>query len=150
MYARHLVRIASILSLLTLVLFKFQNCAPTNPGEDFAQSPDGEVRIVDRWQTANKIEFMSPSYLVEETVEAVNVQGLCVGLPKGSRLAWQLADTVAGVIESGVAECQMGNFQLQVKSLHFSDCNSRLELKAQAENSSEAPAITVFRPFCDS
>lgn len=152
MRVRHLARVFSIVCLLSLLLLKFQNCAPVHPVEAYSQPNDGgdsEVRIIDRWGN-NKVEFLSPSYLVEDSVQVVNVQGLCVGVPRGHRLIWQLSDVVRGVLEVGMTECDMGQFQVQVKGLHFEDCQSQLELKAQALDSSEAPAVTVFRPFCES
>jgi hypothetical protein len=151
MNVRKWTQTLSILALLSIVLVKFQNCAATKPGEDYATNNDGEVRIIDQWSSANKIEFLSPSFLVENTVQSIVVPGLCVGAPKGQRLAWQLLDQAGSIIvESGTTECVMGNFQLSLSNLAFANCGSRLELKAQKENSSEPPAVTILRPFCES
>lgn len=148
MNVRKWSRIFSIFSLLLIVMFKFQNCAPTRPGEEFSSQPSGEVRIVDQW-APSKVEFLSPSYLIETTVQEVNVPGLCVGAPKGQRLVWQLLDTKDHVIiESGIVECLMGNFQLTINKVAFNDCKTELELKAQKEESPEPPAITILRPYC--
>lgn len=145
MTVRRFTRVFSICALLSLVLVKFQNCAPVNPSKYAA---DGEVRIIDDW-SQNKIEFMSPSYLVENSVQSINVQGLCVGAPKGQQVVWQLV-AQDGVVETGQTECLMGSFQLNISRLRFNDCNSQLEVRAQKADSIDAPAITVLRPFCDS
>lgn len=144
MPARRLARVVSVCALLSLVLVKFQNCAPTHPSQQFV---DAEVRLIDQWNEG-KIEFMNSSYLVETTARNISVPGLCVGAPKGQVLVWQLLDDEQ-VVKAGYAECVMGGFQLTITGLEFSGCDRQLELRAHKRDSEEPPAVTVLRPFCD-
>lgn len=135
----------SIFALLTVVLFKFQNCAPAPIGAQVES--DSEVRLIDQWYEG-KLEFLSPAYVVQAPVENVVVQGLCVGAESGELLSWRLVDQAQRrVLEEGQSECIRGGFQLQISQLIFQDCASRFELVA-SRSKDNRNAVTVLRPFC--
>lgn len=144
-------RVLAILSILMVVMFKFQNCAPA-PGLDGASiGSDGTVRLVDGWTgIADKISFMSPTYLIQGDAARIEVQGVCPGVQNSELIGWQLVRSDDElVMASGSSACDLGGFQVELAQLTFDDCNSRYEIRASSTSTSSS-ATTVLRPFCDS
>lgn len=147
-------RVFTIGALVLVVMFKFQNCAPPSglqnqAGEDGL--PDGEVRIVDRW-APQKIEFMSPSQLIESEERSVQVHGLCVGSDKGEQIAYQVIEISNDprIVYQGVVNCVMGGFELTLQSLTFTSCSSRYQVRATRLGDEQNYAETVLQPNCSS
>ncbi len=143
-------RILAILSILMVVMFKFQNCAPA-PGMDASAGNNGSVRLVDGWTgVADKISFMSPTYLVQGDTPRIEVQGVCPGVQNNELIGWELIRSDdESVVTSGSSACDLGGFQVDLAQITFEDCNSRYEIRASSPSTS-ASATTVLRPFCDS
>lgn len=145
-------RLVSIICLLSVVVFKFQNCAQT-PGSEFSQSSDGEVRLVDGWVDANKLSFMSPTYLVQENVSNIEVRGNCPLTNMNGEeniVDWQVVRLSDGaVVNSGQSLCESGSFQLALNDIQFGACDTRYEVRAQSAATSLQEAETVIRAFCD-
>lgn len=142
-------RILAILSILMVVMFKFQNCAPV-PGANSMASTDSKVGLIDGWNGVEKIAFMSPTYLVQGDSARIEVQGVCPGVQDSNLIGWELIRTDDdSVMASGSTQCDLGGFAVELAQVSFADCNSRYEIRAH-DPSSTNKATTVLRPFCDS
>lgn len=146
-------RTITIGALLLVVIFKFQNCAPPTAMQSDLSSgaPDDEVRIVDRW-APQKVEFMSPTQLVEGQERIVQIQGLCVGSEKGEQIAYQVIEisNEPRVISEGVVNCVMGGFEVELQALVFTSCSSRYQVRAARMGDDQNYAETVLQPDCSS
>ncbi len=135
---RNLNRFLTIVAV-SLLLFKFQNCAPNPGATQLTESPDGidsEVRIVDRYKNAD-IAFLSSETPVANTAtEALNVRGLCVGADDNEIINWEVTDSPNAIqaVVAGSSVCKFGQFELALQELTFSACNESLTLRAQLGN----------------
>jgi hypothetical protein len=146
-----LSRVLPISSLILIVLFKFQNCAPVNPSDaKFVGTGDSEVRIVDRWGES-QVSFLTASITVpNDQPPPQGVQGLCVGSAKGQMIEYQVIEIkeIPEVVSAGVVECVRGGFELPLAQVHFSSCSSRLQVRATRQGDSETYAETFLQPDC--
>ncbi len=144
-------RVVPLIALLTLVVFKFQNCAAP-PGSNLAGG-DSEVRLIDGWVDTSKLSFMSPTYLVQENVDDVQVQGVCPVVDMAANenvVDWQVVRLSDGaVVSNGTSDCHSGGFQLEVSNINFGACDTRYEIRAQSATTSLQEATTTIRAFCD-
>jgi hypothetical protein len=145
-----LARVVPLICLLTLVVFKFQNCAAPAGS---AIASDGEVRLIDGWVDTSKLSFMSPTYLVQENVQDIQVQGVCPLVEMATEenvVDWQVVRLSDGVvISNGTSSCSSGGFQLHVSDIDFGACDKRYEIRAQSATTSLQEATTTLRAFCD-
>jgi hypothetical protein len=139
-------RVLPITALLTLLLFKFENCAPPPQSQ---MSGTGEVRIVDQWGD-KKVSFLSATVVVPKTQSALALQGLCVGSQEGQAINYQIIDLqeIPKMMAAGIVNCVMGGFELPVTDLHFDSCDSRLQVRAAREGDEIHFAETVIAPDC--
>ncbi|OFZ12419.1 MAG: hypothetical protein A2Z20_06635 [Bdellovibrionales bacterium RBG_16_40_8] len=146
-----LTRVVPISALLLVILFKFQNCAPPSQMDAVTNviGPDGQVRIVDQW-SEQKVVFLSPSVVVPETQQVVDLQGLCIGSHKGQLIRYQVVELKENpeVLDEGSVECVGGGFELPLAQVQFSSCSSRLQVRAARDGDDTNYAETVLRPEC--
>lgn len=146
-------RIIPITALLLVLLFKFQNCAPvtqmTSADQDGYDGAPDEVRIVDRW-VAEKISFLSSTQIIENENAQIDIQGLCVGSQKGQQIVYQVIEISDDpkIINSGVVECIMGGFVLQVQILNLMSCMHHYQVRAARIDDEKNYAETILRPTC--
>ena len=144
-------KITPILGIMGLVLLFFQNCGPTPDGAQFLHSEDGVVGIVDRW-APGKLSFLSPSHLVTEDVEELDVYGICDSSVNGSVLSWQVFSShdPSVVLSSGSSVCESGAFTLSLTDVYFNSCDEAIELRARLTNDLNSVATTELRVHCSS
>lgn len=145
------MKVTPILGLLGAVLLFFQNCGPTPEGTQFLNSEDGVVGIVDRWNPG-KLSFLSPSHVVTEDVEEIDVYGICDASVDGALLSWQVFSSYdpSAVLSSGSSTCNSGAFILSLTDVYFHSCDEAIELRARLTNDLNSIATTELRVHCES
>lgn len=134
--------------LLFVVLVKFQNCAPANPGASSGTSTeaDGEVRIIEDWY-GQKVLFADNQIISPEGAESIVVNGLCPEA-SGQQVAWTLAtDQDARPIGHGAVDCERGGFSIDVAVSELS-CDQNYVLVA--EEASGEQDVVLLRHNCSS
>lgn len=143
-------RVLPISSLLLLVLFKFQNCAPS-PQAVASVDPDmdGEVRIIDRW-SEQKVAFLSSTVSLPLDQNAVDLHGLCVGSVEGQLIEYQVIAVrdVPQITASGLVECVGGGFELMLRNLQASSCDESFRVRAARLGDEANYAEALLRPLC--
>jgi hypothetical protein len=144
-------RVVPISMLLLAVLFKFQNCAGPEAGMIASDTGgSGEVRIIDRWQQ-QKVAFLSDTQFVVNPEDAV-IQGLCVGGTTAEQISYEIIHTAGAepsIQSAGTVDCRMGNFEIAVPDLQFSDCEDSYTVRAIRVSGDGGEAYTNVRPYCD-
>jgi len=139
-----------IFALLSLILFKFQNCAPVN---EMAINPvpplDAPVGIVDNFNSA-KVSFVNNNWLIQQDSMGFALQGLCVGSPQGQLVEYQVIELggLPKVVDAGVVECVGGGFELILSQVHFSSCGSKWQIRAVRQGISDQVAEAILNPDC--
>ncbi len=122
-------------------MLQYQNCAPTPQAVDSAGESYADV--IDQ---VNVGEISFPQTKVAAFMdESVTVAGLCA--QSGSFISWKLTDVKGDVIERGLAECELGSFQVTLGDQWQGYCDQDLNLKAAlgAKSSSEA----IIQAYCE-
>lgn len=130
----------SILMAGFLTLGPFTNCAPAPAGSSNGSSgEDAEVRIVDDWQNT-EIAFLKSHEQVAQETKTLTLDGIC-GRKSQGEIRW----FIQGREEiSGVGECQLGGFRIEVSDLESLDCGNTYYLEAKTEGNEKA-AIYLSR-----
>lgn len=146
----HRIRIVSIISLLTFgLLTQYTNCAPVDSasslGSDQIAEVDGEVRIIDNWNTKPLI-FAERAIRVESTASAVNVEGICLKSSAAKKILWAVEDQSGDqTFEEGEAKCDRGSFTIQVAEIDSLPCDQNVKLLARVEGSDQIEELNVDR-----
>lgn len=123
MLSRRNVFTSFSISLTALLLFQFQNCAPTGSSAPVSSSSGGShVRIVDDLSKA-ELQFASTEVQVHDQAQIGIVSGLCSRTRNGSQLKWTiLAPAGATPLFAGDAECTRGQFGVKLAALDQIQC----------------------------
>lgn len=127
-----------------ITLGHFTNCAPPPAGSVSESSGDtyydGEVRIVDDWQST-EIAFLKSHQQVEQDVKTLVLDGICGRKSQGS-INW----AIKGREEiSGVGECELGGFRIEVSDIESLDCGNTYFLEATTEETNKTAKIYLSR-----
>jgi hypothetical protein len=145
-------RILPISALLLVVMFKFQNCAPSN-NTSTQTSANGTVGIVDNF-SQTPLEFVANPQLIESTATyPLQVQGLCVGGDDSQVINYQVYNMngTPSQVSSGQASCVMGGFELSIATkLAFNSCSDRYEVHATRSGQESTPIVTTLQLDCTS
>lgn len=171
-------RVLPISSLLLVVLFKFENCAPTgaefssvagpggivnnlSPGSTGSNSggagPTGPgpgiVGIVENYNSS-PLSFVANPQLVAQPDQdgPMAVQGLCVGGPTQQTIEYQVIDMrdTPKVVMAGQVPCELGGFALPVAHLDLHKCSDRFEVRAARTSDPSQFATTTLQLDCQS
>ena len=111
--------------LFGLILVQYQNCAPR--GENFAEESElTQPNVIDN-VSVGEISF--PVTKVSAFMDQnVSVVGVCE--QSGSLISWTLSDASGEHIERGLAECDLGSFEVALSDEWQNFCGETLNLKA--------------------
>ena len=143
---RHVLTLASLL-LCTLVLFHFQNCAPSGkfPVSDTA---GGGVRIIDDLDKA-QLQFVNPDIGVQGAVLTTEITGLCNRDHSGARLRWAVwaGEESPLPVMTGDSYCHNGQFNFEVGDMEQMVCGVKHAIVAAGDwGSSTMATITRLCP----
>ena len=109
---RKLVGVSSCITVMTLMLTNFQNCAPPQVASEAIE--DYEIRIVEDW-TENKLRFMQSELTVKSDSNAVSIYGLCDRKADGEHYDITLSNANNDVIFIGDSICNGGGFEVTLE-----------------------------------
>ena len=117
---RHVLTLASLL-LCTLVLFHFQNCAPS--GKIAAADNGGGVRIIDDMGKA-QLQFVSPEIGIQGEASQTQIDGLCNRNHNGARLRWAIwvDENSPQPLMTGESFCHNGQFDFDLQEMEQMIC----------------------------
>lgn len=130
----------SIYILLGVVLTQYQNCAPS--AEVLNQDTGLPVTGIDQ-VSVGEISFPQQKVLAF-TNDQLIVSGVCD--QAGALISWKLVDSSEGIIDRGLAECELGSFSVDLTDRWENYCGDELELRAFL--GSKASSQTVIESNC--
>ena len=123
---------------------QYQNCAPSNEIVDSNQTvTPGSVDVIDQVQTGG-ISF-AQSKVDAFNDEQLTVMGVCE--QSGSLISWRLHDSNGNVIEKGLAECDLGAFEVALTEDWSNHCDEQLQLSAAL--GADAASETLVEAICN-
>lgn len=134
--------------LLGGALVQYQNCAPNSQSLDSSSlSADvsgagSSVDVIDQ-VVVGDIAF-AQSKVSAELNQNVVVSGVCG--QAGSLISWSLLDSSGEVIERGLAECDLGGFDVELSDQWQGYCNQDLTLKAAL--GAKAETVVTVQALC--
>ncbi|MCM2280273.1 MAG: hypothetical protein NDI61_00345 [Bdellovibrionaceae bacterium] len=142
----------SVLSMLGfLLLFQYQNCAPTPAGSSAIgdvkvalQQQGSPVDVIDQINEG-KLAFATNQPIAIAAGESggmITLPGTCDPDQSGATLRWTVRDEAAAELGEGFVSCQDGAFTVTLSKDDF-DCGS-FHLVAQL-GVAESPAVTITR-----
>lgn len=146
-------RVLTLSSLFLVVLFKFQNCGPSQTSlanTSLNYSADSQVRIVDRWHES-QLTFLTEAQKVTPAQAEVFVRGLCVGFDNEQKIEYQIIalQALPKLVSNGVVDCTGGGFELQLStSVIFENCTDQVQIRAARVGQSDEVAETILTPDC--
>ncbi len=138
-------RLLMFYALLGFAMMQYQNCAPTtqnfdDPIETVGTEP---VDVIDPIATGD-ISFQQ-SKVSAFANDELTVHGLCQDA--GAYIGWKLLDLDGNVVERGLAECDLGAFEIQFTGKWKSFCDEDLIL--QAALGAKSKSQTIIETLCD-
>jgi len=133
-----------------LILTQYTNCSQVDgvsglSSENIGTEIDGELRIVDNWNT-KPILFAEKSLAIESTQEQADVHGICLKSSSISKIYWTIENQGGSEpYEFGEAVCERGSFTIQVADASSLPCDQDLVLLASVEGSEEFEHVQLDR-----
>lgn len=129
------------------LLFQFQNCAPPSAtqGASASSSPNGEVRVVDDWNT-QKVTLAQSAMTAGAAATSVQVDGLCDRhLDASSPLTWEVREPAgeASLLLAGTVDCQLGGFRILISDLRDLACNRTYAFEVRTVDGDSAQAVLM-------
>jgi hypothetical protein len=116
-----------------LLLLQFNNCAPVSgsPGMLPSGSIDGQVRLVDEFQS-KAIKFAERNVVLHSEASQLDVEGLCTRDLAGAEVTAEFQADSGESVGAGQTRCHRGGFRLQLSALNDLPCGEALRLEAIA------------------
>ncbi len=126
------LRIYSVLAILGVALFQYQNCAPVN-SQAVLNDPtnSGRVGIIDNFDKSTQIKFVESEVVVPADIANVQIDGLCSSSQDGAILAWRVINDHNETISSGNSTCDLSGFRVYLSQVNQLPCGKSHALKAQ-------------------
>lgn len=105
--------------VVPILLFQFQNCAPSHVSASSAAAGGGIDTVP---EGKAQLQFVTPTVQVQDDTAGTDIDGFCDANHSGSALQWTLADQSGAVILSGTSECQGGQFVVNLVGLNELVC----------------------------
>ncbi len=126
---------------------QYQNCAPSSETLDPSLQADStisaEVDVIDQINVGD-ISF-AQSKVSAFMNEKVVILGVCG--QSGSLISWTLVDSNGEFIERGLAECDLGSFEVALSDSWEGHCNDNLNLRAAL--GAKASSETTVEAVCE-
>jgi hypothetical protein len=139
LYALHIV--------LGLALVQYQNCAPSS--ETLETSLSAEPTAPSLVSGIDQVYVGDISFPQRKIAAFMNenvvVTGVCA--QSGSLISWSLRNSQDVVIDRGLAECDLGSFDVVLSDSWENYCDQDLEL--QAALGAKASSDTLIEAYCD-
>ncbi len=126
---------------------QYQNCAPSSETLDSSlqveQTDGAQVDVIDSINVGD-LSFAQTkvSAFLDENVVVMGVCG-----QNGSLISWNLQAANGDVIERGLAECDLGSFEVALSDSWQGHCDQNLSLKAAL--GAKANSETTVEAFCE-
>lgn len=136
-------------------MVQYQNCAPGNEVLAEGEAPidnsnqieigdaGGTVDVIDQVEVGG-ISFTQKKISAQNNEEVV-VFGVCD--QSGSLIGWKLKNANGDVLEKGLAECDLGAFEVALNEDMQNHCDENLDLSAAL--GADASSHTVVEVSCD-
>jgi hypothetical protein len=126
-------RIVLIAGLGALVLFQYQNCAPSEAlRTGYSESVDGSVRVIEDWDL-DKIAFVDTSVEIQAGTQTLLIEGVC-SRRETEQLDWLLQSPQHEGLQRGFVSCEGGGFSLKLLEVSELLCGVGYTLEISDEN----------------
>lgn len=126
-------RIVLIAGLGALVLFQYQNCAPSEAlRSGYSESVDGSVRVIEDWDL-NKLVFSDTVIEIQPGAQTLVIEGVC-SRRETEQLDWLLQSSQHEGLQRGFVSCEGGGFSLKLLDISELLCGVGYSLQISDEN----------------
>lgn len=128
------IKLVLFVSVVSAVLFQFQNCAPSNLSSlaDASHAINsGTISMIDNLHKGTQVTFVQNEVLIPANQQDLQVDGICDGEQSGAILAWKISDIDNQTIATGNARCELSGFRVYLSAINQLPCGKPFELKAQ-------------------
>lgn len=133
------------MTLSTLLLVHFQNCAPVKPSDSYA-SPGAQPRLIDEYNKS-EIQFVEPEVQLHSAMAAADISGMCSRSHNGSSLKWTLWAATGETVSEGASHCGSGSFHVEIADLEKIACGKNYQLVIEGDWGDSA--FTAFIRRCE-
>lgn len=119
-------------------MVQYQNCAPS--GESFDQitgEMDGAVDSIDAVDPGPISFAQSKVFALAD--ESLSVAGICG--QSGAMISWSLKDQGGQAVQRGLAECELGSFNVEISADLNGFCDQDLQLSAALGAKAHSEAV---------
>ncbi len=118
-----------------LMLFQYQNCAPSMQTIDMSSKVTSEesspVSTIDDVNATTAVKFMNEKIEVMSNEAPTIVQGACDVKQEGAILGWRVHDAEDNELQRGYSVCEQGQFEVEMLPASELECEKAYHVTAK-------------------
>ncbi len=115
-----------------MMLFQYQNCAPSSGARNLnSHNDNGIVTAIDDVNASTGLVFVSSKVQVASSDQPTVINGACSLSQSGAVLGWKVHDSNGNMMESGYSVCDQEKFQVQMAPANELECDQPYDVSAQ-------------------
>lgn len=132
---RKIKGMGSIGALGFLMLFQYQNCAPSMQAAEMAKlssgSDDSLVTTIDDARSPTAVSFPNEKIQLTSNDQPTVLEGSCDVSQDGAILGWRVRDGEDNELERGYSVCEQGKFEVEMAPATSLECDKSYHVTAR-------------------